>query len=305
LLNRPLQSWVLAAALCTPALPAFAAADGKGSAWEYSVDAATARVPGVDLDGGGRTSLSSVHLRAGARRSMGPGSFAGFGIKYDRFDRDFSGSTGFAALTPWDTVHGFAISGALNQRIGRRWSVGVWPFVEWASESGDLDSDALSYGSTLAVVTALDRDKRIGLGASISHDIDNDTSVRPIFILDWKINEQWSVSNPRRASFAAPAGLAVNYHRNKAWQFALAGVYDSSDFRLDDTGFAAGGIGERDGILAYLRVTRVLSPGLSINGYAGAVFNGELEVRDSTGRLIASSDYDSAPLAALSVEGRF
>ena len=293
-------------ALCAPAV--LAAADKSESkvdlGWEYSLSTVAVRMPEVDLDGGGRTELESYHFRAGMERYVSETTKLGLGMRYDAHERDFSGGEGFAALEPWDRTYDFGISGSVTQRT-RIASFGFRPFVNWWSEDGDLNSDAMTYGAAIAAVAGFSSDRRIGLGVQVSRDIDDSSNLSPIVMVDWRINDHWAIGNPRETSFTAPAGLEVSYRHGKYWRFALAGVYQSSEFRLDHSGVAPGGIGENEGILTFLRITRRWPPGFSVHAYLGATFNGELSVENADGTTLAESDYDTAPLAALSLEGSF
>lgn len=291
--------------LAGPAASSFSHAGTEPTGWRYSVAAAPAWIAEVDLDEGGRTSLSSSHFRAGAERRLKPDLSVGVKAHFDLYDRDFSGSQGFAALQPWDETSHFGVTGAISKRTGYGWSYGIRPFISWASESGDLDTDALSYGVGFAALAGLSAERRAGLGARVTREIDDSFGFSPVLIVDWKFNDHWSLANPREPSFTVPAGLEIRYRHDERWQFALAGVYQSSEFRLDESTLAPGGIGEASGFLSFLRLSRQLNPQLSINGYAGAMFGGKLQVDNAQGDEIASSKFDTAPLAALSVEGNF
>jgi len=281
--------------------PAAAAPEG----WEYSLAATTVRVPEVELDGGGDTGLTSYHLRASADRDVGASSALGARLYYDLRDRDFAGQAGFAALEPWDQTSRFGLAAFLRQRTRFAWSYGIRPFVNWSFETGAFSDDALSYGTALAVVAGVSRNRRVGAGARIYRDIDDGWKATPIVIVDWDFNEHWSLNNPREANFTVPAGLELRYRTGENWRFALAGIYETEDFRLDDRGIAPGGIGESTGILSYFRASRRWASGISINGYIGAVLDGELQIDDAGGNKLASSGYDTAPFAAVSVEGTF
>lgn len=273
--------------------------------WDYSVSATTVRTSAVDLDTGGETRLASQHLRAGAERRVHPSTELGVNLVYDYFDRDFPGAGAAGALQQLGDTNRVGIAGFLNRRTRFGWSYGVRPFVNWAFESGAFSGDAMSYGTALAVVAGLSGDRRIGAGVRLSREMEGGTKATPIVIVHWDLNESWTLANPREANFSSPAGLEIRYRSGNDWWIALAGIYHSNDYRLNGHGIAAGGIGESSGILSYIRTTYRWASWLNVNGYAGAMFDGELEVEDVDGNTLARSGYDTAPFIALSIEGKF
>jgi hypothetical protein len=275
------------------------------STWSSSFSAASIHIPDTRLDGGGRTELTSYHLHGGAERRFESSLALAVGANYDSYRQRFSGEEGLAALRPWSEIHQFGFNGQMTRRSPRGWSYGFGPVVGWSSESGNLDPAALSYGVGMAVVAGFSQEHRFGIGARIVRGIDRSIGIHPILILDWGLNESWILRNPRDASFAAPAGLELVYRKKRDWQFALTTIYHSSEFRLDESRVAPGGIGESSAILSFIRVTRRWTPNLNANAYLGVVLDGELRVEDAAGRRIAAENSDPAPMLGLSVRGAF
>lgn len=302
--RRPAATIVLRSLFVALLVPSCAAASPERDGWEYALSVAAVRLPAVDLDAGGETELTSRHFRAGADRAVHDSTSVGVRFYYDVSDRRFAGPGRFAALEPWEQTSRVGVAGFVRQRAFNGLSLGIRPFVNWSYEAGAFSEDAISYGAAVAVLTGFSRDKRFGAGARIVRDIDGSEKVTPIVIINWQVAEDWTLSNPREANFTAPAGLEIGYRASKQWRFALAGIYATEEFRLDDHGLAPGGTGESSGILTYLRASRHWS-WLTLNGYLGAMFNGNLEVNDADGDRLAASHYDTAPFAAVSVEGRF
>lgn len=293
-------------------LVAFFGTAGIGSAdvpaehgWRYSLSAATVRLPQTGLDSGGKTRLASYHVRGGVEREVSESIALGLKASYDLQHREFSGAGGLAGLQPWGDTGRLGITGQLTHRTRYGWSYGLRPFVSWASESGDLDAEALSYGASLAVAAGFSSRRHVGIGAQVARGIDDEIDVSPLLIVDWALDDNWTLRNPRETSFIAPAGLELVYRSAGDWRFAVAGVFQSAEFRLDESRAAPGGIGKSEGFLSFVRVTRRWPSGLGLNIYLGAIFDGELSVEDATGTRIAVDGYDTAPLAALSVEGSF
>lgn len=295
----------IAAAIAAPVIVGPTAGANDPGSWEGTVSATTLRTSEADLDAGGNTRLASHHFRAGVDRQIGDATELGARVSYDFLDRDFSSAGGPGALRHLGRTNRVGIAGSFTQRTRFGWSYGVRPFVSWAFESGAFSEDAMSYGAALAVVAGLSGDKRIGTGARVSRDMENEVKLSPIILVHWELNDNWTVANPREANFTSPTGLEIRYTYGDDWGIALAGIYHSEEFRLDDQGPAPGGIGESSGILSYVRTTYRLSPALRMNGYVGALLSGKLEVEDTAGDRVASSGYDTAPFVALALEGTF
>lgn len=295
----------IAAAIAAVIVSNPAAGSNDEKLWDYSVSTTALRTAEVDLNAGGTTQVSSYHIRAGVDRQIGSASELGARFSYDFLDREFSSTGGPGALRHLARTNRMGIAGSFAQRTRFGWSYGVRPFVSWAFESGAFSEDAMSYGAALAMVTGLSGDKRIGTGARVSRNMEDDIKVSPILIVHWEINDYWTIANPREANFTSPAGVELRYAGGEDWWVALAGIYHSEEFRLDGRGDAPGGIGESSSFLSYVRVTYRWAPAIRMNGYIGAIFNGELEVEDAAGDRVASSKYDTASFLALSIEGTF
>ena len=123
--------------------------------------------------------------------------------------------------------------------------------------------------------------------------------------MDWRFNERWRLSNPFEADALGPAGLELTYSFNNRWHLGGGGVYRSFRFRLNNEGVAPNGVGKNQGIVSFLRLRRAVPSGLEVDFYAGAVLNGELELKDSDGDAVASSDYNTAPFAAVTLSVAF
>lgn len=293
------------AALMAPAVTSPAAASADPEDWDYSVSTTTLLTPEAGLDTGGETRLTSYHLRAGAERQIGASSEAGVRISYDHADRVFSGVDGFGELQHLSNTNRLGIAGSISSNTHFGVSYGVRPFVSWSFESGAFSEDAMSYGAALAALAGLSKGTRLGAGVRLSRDMDDATKASPIIIVHWELNENWTIANPREANFTSPAGLEIRYRSGEDWWLALAGMHHSNDYRLDKGGVASKGIGESSGILTYVRATHRWTSAFRINGYIGAVFDGELEVEDVDGNEVASGQYDTVPFVALSIEGSF
>ena len=284
---------------------AYAEEQASPRATSYDVSLSPLYQSKTNIDGGGKFKLSSLFLRFKARRPVSPTTFIGLNLKYDVDDYDFSGTTEFGGAQPWNDVRRFGIGIPIFTRFENNWSLGISPSVDWLQEDNADNGDSLSYGATTFLFKSLTRDRRLGLGAGVFKTVDNDTRVFPFIAVDWRFNERWRLSNPFEADALGPAGLELTYSFNDRWHLSGGGVYRSFRFRLNNDGVAPNGIGENKGIISFLRLRREATSGLEVDFYAGAILNGELELKDSDGKDLASSDYSTAPFAAVTLSVSF
>lgn len=281
-----------------------AEASSERSAWRYDLAVTSFHLPEADLDAGGKTELNSYHFEADVRRRINSGSSIGLTFSYGYYDREFSGG-GFAALQPWGDTQRLALNTSFLVHLNDEWTYGIRPYVSSFSESGDINSDTVSYGVSVAAVSHWTSDRHLGLGIRAAHGIDGETKLLPFVIVNWRFNDQWQIRNPSEPDLIGAAGLELNYQPGERWELSLLGVYHSPDFRLDKNGLAPGGLGEHEGVIALARVNRRWESGLTLKGYLGAVIGGTLEVRDARDRVVARTDYDTAPLAGIALERSF
>jgi len=259
----------------------------------------------VDVDGGGEFKQSNSVVRLNAKRSVSPTTTVGLSLKYDEEDYAFSGTSGFAGAQPWNDVRRIGLSISFFTRLPNSWSVGVSPSVDWVGEHGADNGDSVSYGLTAFALRSWARDKSLGLGGGLFKTIDDDVRGFPFLSVDWRFNERWRLANPFDADALGPAGLELIYRFDDRWRLGAGAVYRSVRFRLDEEGIAPKGIGENRGVVGFLRLRRLALSGINIDLYAGAILNGRLELKNSNGNDIASSDYDTAPFAAATLRMAF
>ena len=189
----------------------------------------------------------------------------------------------------------------MSWRAGDGWSFFVSPQVEWYGESGVDDwDDALGYGAVFAVSYRVSPGLNVGVGAGVFHRTE-ETRGFPYIAVDWKITEELRLTNPFRTSPAGPAGLELAWRLSEKWEIAAGGAYRSFRFRLDSSGTAPEGIGELNQTVGYARLSYRMGKDLKLDLYGGATFNGEMKIADRNGNELGSDDFETAPIAGLSL----
>jgi hypothetical protein len=272
-------------------------------AWRSSVSVTPVWQGNANIDGGGDFETSGIAFRAGTSFGFGEGHRAGLALQYDQLDYDFSEGTVFGNA-PWGEVERFGFSVPLLFSGTGGWSYSITPSVEASREKGADSSESMVYGGIAGATRVFAPDQRLGFGVGVFDQFD-ETRVIPILIVNWRLNERWSLVNPLPAGPVGPAGLELDYRFDNGWRLGLGAAYRSLKFRLSETGPVPGGVGEQRGVPVFLRWTANLSNQASVVLYAGAIVGGELRVEDSDGNKVGGESFDPAPLLGATFRMRF
>jgi len=286
------------------AMPAEAQQQQKGP-WFFRIDAAGAHQSEADLkDGSGGFSMDRWFIGAGVdyafnRRTSVGVSVGGGQSNYDFVDEDGTGIDG-----PWNKIEESRVS--LNGRFGfgETGSIFIIPTLRTHREKGASGDDS-SWGLFAAATWRLSEDLTIGPGLGVFSRLESGTRVFPILAIDWNISERWNLSTGRGLASSQGPGLTLSYELNDDWSLGLAGRYESTEFRLDDEGPVAGGVGRDESLpivfTAGLKPTRQLS----LSMFAGIEFAGKLKLKDATGVTVEESKYDPALVVGATFDFRF
>ena len=257
----------------------------------------------ADLDEGGDLGLTSAGLKFDLLRSLGEGRSVGGSLGYTTDLYDFGGAVGLGNMDPWDTVNTLTLAGFYGSPLGDDWQLMIAPSITASRESSASFSDSLTFGAVFSFTREVSQTLTIGLGAGLFTGLEQ-TRGFPFLAIRWEFAPGWTLQNPFRPGPAGPAGLEVAY-KTDTWEFGLGGAYRSFRFRLADDGPVPNGIGEHNSVPFFIRATRPLSTNLTLDLYGGFLFGGSIELENSTGGRLARSDFDPAPIVALSLSGRF
>lgn len=242
-------------------------------------------------------------LSAGVEYDIGRRLTMGFSGNFEALNFDFDG-LGFAALKPWDNVQKTGVGLSVDWRFAEVWSLTIRPSLAYSREEGGDWSDSESYGVVLGFTRKFGRGLILGTGVGVFSGLEN-TAVYPLPIVIWQISEQWTLGNSFRPGPGGPAGLELVRTLGGQWQAALGTAYRSERFRLDDKGFAPGGIGLASGELLWLRLSRSFGHSLSLDLWGGTVLWGKVAVENPSGHRLTSASVDPGLVAAATMSLRF
>jgi len=258
----------------------------------------------ADFDTQGSYSVSSLLFRASVAQPVSRKTILGLSLSYDHLDYDFSDDAALDSASPWDRVHGLNLALPIIRKINDRWSLLLSPSIGWFGASGASSGDSLTYGLVSAATYAFRPDRKLGFGLAAFERI-GQTRGFPFVSIDWRLTDRTRLTNPLNVGPTGPAGLELAYEISPTWEFGAGGAYRNIRFRLDEQDLEPNGIGEQRGIVTFARILHNLSPKINLVIYTGLVLSGELRIEDENSQQRRTAEYDTAPLLAISLSGRF
>lgn len=97
----------------------------------------------------------------------------------------------------------------------------------------------------------------------------------------------------------------MSYAYSDVLDLSFGVQWEKTQFRLDNVGPAPGGVGEDSSIPVILGLGYNPNPGVSVNAFVGAEFDGELKLNNAAGFTVSQQSYDTAPIAGVAVRLSF
>ena len=276
------------------------------SPWSFNFDGGGAHYSDTDLkDDTGSFSVDRWYLGAGVNYSWSPRNSVGASFGGGRSVYEFDELTGFGNGEPWGTIEDARLSFSTRFGVGEKAVVFIVPTVRINGEKGASNSDSRTYGLFGAVAWRISENLTIGPGLGIFSRLEDSTRVFPVLAIDWNITDRWSLSTGRGLASSRGPGLTLGYQLNEDWSLGLAGRYEDQEFRLDNEGVAAGGVGRDQSIPIVFSAELKPSKQLNLSVFGGLSFGGNLRLKDASDTLIEESDYDATPIFGATFQFRF
>lgn len=289
------------------ALATLAAVSGTAQAQApgSSASAAYVSMRDAELDAGGKTGFDAAQASFSHIRALSASTTLGLQARIERDSWTFDGANKFGGAL-WGDIDRYSIGIPFSTAIGSGWQMLLTPRVEWAMENGADQGEALSWGMTGGVFKSFGPNKRFGFGVAGFSSIDDDTSLFPFVIVDWRFNDKWRMFNPLGLGPAGPAGVELAYRINNQLELGAGASWRNSRFRLaSNNARAANGIGEVSSVPVFLHLAWKPTPMVGIDAYAGMAMAGKLTLKNQAGNEIASDDLGNAPVIGISATLRF
>lgn len=172
--------------------------------WQPSAQAAIVFQPESSLDTGGDVQVTRSFIEGGISRAWASGWRAKLSVGYGEDEYDFSGNAGFGGSDPWGRVRELRFSAFLQYAFDDRWTLFGIPSLRFNAESGASLNDGRTEGLLAGAGYRVSDRLTIGPGLGVFSELEDDTSVFPILIIDWPITDRLSLETGR--GFAASRG---------------------------------------------------------------------------------------------------
>jgi len=226
-----------------------------------------------------------------------------FGYGYD--DYDFDGDKGFIGLRPWDDIHTFRLSAPIRITKGMSWSFFVVPTIKISGEKGADFNDSLTGGGFAGLAYRFNERLSMGPGIGVMTQIEDDTSIFPMLVINWKITDTLSLETGGGSDAGLGPGISLNWLITDKYLFTLGGRYKKLRFRLDNNSEIKNGVGQDKSFPIFIGITYKFNSSARLSLTGGIDIKGELKLEDKDGKVIEQEDYETAPFLGLSFSYRF
>jgi outer membrane receptor protein involved in Fe transport len=275
------------------------------SPWRWTGQAGMLFQSESSLDTGGDMQVDRFFVEGGVSRVWAGGWRLGISLGYGEDDYDFSGSGGFGGLDPWGRVRDLRVSVPVQYAVNDAWTLYGIPSLRFNAESGASLGDGQTAGLLAGAAYRVSERLQIGPGLGVFSELEDDPSIFPILLIDWKISDRLSLETGRGFAASRGPGLQLRWAYSPSWQFALGGRYEKVRFRLDDDGAAPDGVGEDKAVPLFALAEFAFSRDAKISVFGGTEVGGALRIEDESGRRVSQSDQSSAPFFGASLQASF
>ena len=259
----------------------------------------------TDIDNGGSFSVNRLFIQGGPTYTTEGGTSLSLALGYGLDEYDFSGDSGFGSRQPWEDIHTLRLSIPLRWQVSEKWSGFASPTLRFSGESGADFSDSITGGAFVGFSYRYSDRLSFGPGIGVLTQLEDNISVIPILVINWKMTETLSLTTGRGIGATLGPGLTLKWQPSRAWAFSLGGRYESRRFRLADNGTHPNGIGEDRSFPIFGGIEYSFTPMVRISAVCGVEVGGELRLEDEGGDTIIEEDHDPAGVLGFAFSARF
>ncbi|MFC1580927.1 hypothetical protein ACFL4N_08450 [Thermodesulfobacteriota bacterium] len=279
---------------------------GPKPGWSFPLQGAFTHQFETDIDNnGGSFSVDRAFLQGGITYTTKKRQSFSLSLTYGFDGYDFEGNRGFAGLRPWKDINTYQLSTPVLWGWDDKWTLFAMPSVRFSGESGvnlgDGTQGALFAGASYRFSDRL----TIGPGIGIVTQIEDNATIFPVLIINWKITDTLSLGTGSGAGATLGPGVFLNWKAARQWRFSVGGRFEKLRFRLNDNGIAPKGVGEDRSFPLLAGMTYYFTPLMHASLMVGVDLGGKLELADENGNQIVREDYDTAGFAGIMLRFRF
>jgi len=256
----------------------------------------------TNLNSGGNFGMTSGSAYFNALTPISQQTTVGLTLRYDQQTWTWKNVQG--DQSPWKYVQSPALAFNYFYRVTPEWQLGLVPTIESSGEPGTKFADSLTYGAVMSASKRISPTLRLGFGAGVFRQIDT-TKYFPYLVIDWKINDRWSLNNPLPAGPAGGAGLELTYAVTPQFKVSAGGAYRSYRFRLNESGPYAGGVGQNTVFPLFAKFSYAFDRTAVLDLYGLVGVAGNVSATNTNLGNEYKSNYNTSPAIALSFTKRF
>jgi len=291
--------------LLITSMPAILQAQQNGP-WIFKANGGLVHQANTDLaDDDGSFAVDRWFVSGGVEYVWDQRTSLGFSVGGGKSDYEFEELAGIGVSAPWGEIADMRASVTGRFGFGKSAVVLISPTIRFNGEDGAGSSDSLTYGVFAAMAWRLNQNLTIGPGVGVFTRLEDSVRIFPVLAIDWDISDRWNLSTGRGLASSQGPGLTLSYKLNEDWSFGLAGRYEDIEFRLDNEGPAAGGVGRDQSFPLVAIATLKPNPMLTLSVFAGLELAGEIRLNNDQDITIEESSYDPAPLFGATFEFRY
>ena len=245
----------------------------------------------------GEFTLDRLRLKLQGVTALNDSWDLNYGFKYQFDGYDFAGRGFFGADDkPWTDIHTVVFNIGATVKLTKQWRGFFGGQFRFARETDAGWSDGFEGGGAFGASYSFDENLTLGGGLGIESQLEDSVYIYPIVVVDWRINDQWSVNTRITSGWGDTAGVQLIYDWTDSFQIALGANYDYQRFRLNDEGPTPDGVGHFTAMPVYLRFTWAPKPNIDLTAFVGMNVSGELESQNRMGNTVSKHDYGAAAM---------
>ncbi|HYE61002.1 MAG TPA: DUF6268 family outer membrane beta-barrel protein [Phycisphaerales bacterium] len=250
-------------------------------------------------DVNGSVSLFRTGAEVGIRQPLDERTRLSLSIGAEYSGYDFSSDTALAGTSePWDDTYQLSAAVIISRQATTSWS---WFFGGGADASFEDDANlgkSFTGGLVAGANYKVNENLTLGGGFAARSRLEDSGLFLPLVSIDWKISEQWTLSNSNELN---STGIALAYRPNEQLQISLHGAYQGRAYRLDEDGPIPDGVGRDSRIPVWLQVRYSFSPRISVTVAGGYIAWQEYTVDDNNGNELDQQGADGTPFVGASL----
>ncbi len=272
----------------------------------YNVDGGAAHQSESDLkDGGGSFEVDRWFVSAGMTYAWDRRTSLGFTVGGGSMNYVFDPMSEFGQGEAWDKIQDFRLSATARFKISETATAIIIPAARFNGESGADTGDSSTYGLFAAVAWKISENLTLGPGIGVFSRLENGSRIFPVLAIDWNISERWNLGTGSGLAASQGPGLTLGFKASEHWTIALSGRYEDLEFRLDDQGPAAEGVGRDQSFPIVVSGVLKPNPKTTFSLFTGLELGGKLRLKNALGEVVNESEYDPALIIGVIFALRF